>query len=337
MSMRSQQQAAAVDVHVDLNTPKKSPATDKPTTVEYISEVLKKADFLAPLSLFIALHGVGDLLIRRTLSPADIAALKLKNSDILNIAEKLPSTLAALLVSIPAIRLVHFTEAFKGDVFTSYPPEGDRGLGIYLAFTLYDVWVFAVRGREHISSWIHHVLGLLGAALERQYKILAFNPIVALTSEITVPVSNLLWLMQRLHMVEKYPRVYYTALILRAVLFTIFRAPNFIYMVSQMILQTNEDTLRRVNQAVGINESVDISANGGGMSSPNGGGSKKKPLSLKDRLRLISLAFKRLPFIVVFLSILNVSAFGVLNAYWTTLVFKALTRFRNTKAFTAAF
>lgn len=181
------------------------------------SRPFSDAPVLKTLTLHLLLHKIAVHLIKRsgisTLSPPDILFL----------AEKLPSTINALLVSLPSLYLHFSLQPWKQDVLIPYPPLLDKILAAHVGYTLYDIYIMAIVGKQHPSVWIHHVLGALGAGLMRKYQVASFFPAVFLPSELTVVATNALWVLQKLG--RDNTKGYGIWLWIRAVLFCLVRAP----------------------------------------------------------------------------------------------------------------
>ncbi|KAI9343617.1 hypothetical protein BDR26DRAFT_858418, partial [Obelidium mucronatum] len=114
------------------------------------------------------------------------------------LAEKLPSTINALLTSTITIYLLFIKKHFsKSWLKVAYPNLLDYAYAGHIGYTLYDILVMLLdKETSHISSWAHHVFGVLGISVMRMYKTAFFLPTCFLPAEATVVVTNLIYLVQ---------------------------------------------------------------------------------------------------------------------------------------------
>ncbi|KND01973.1 uncharacterized protein SPPG_02480 [Spizellomyces punctatus DAOM BR117] len=272
------------------------------------------AQVLVPLGFHLILHKIAAQLIHY-LSPATLA--RLNSADLLFLAEKLPSTVNALTVSVSSLYLLLKRQPYSEDVIEPYPELLDRTLAAHIGYTLYDSYVMGIVGRQHPSAWIHHVLGALGAGFMRHYKVASYFPAVFLPSELTVVATNVLWVMQKLG--KETGKAYEFWLIVRCVLFLLVRAPAGplgLWYALRVTKRTNDADVRENNIVQKVEE-----RSGQGSLPAKATVAIARPLLLWQRLR-------RLPGIVWILTCINYVVFTGLNTYWTILVFRALFRFR---------
>lgn len=155
-----------------------------------------------PFLGYLLLHQASERMIVAFL-PSNKHLSKLSPKDILQLAEKVPSTVNSLVTAIGGAWVLFKMESFKVErstdsLFTPYPPLLDQVFAAHSAFTMYDMWVMSVKGQEHFSVWIHHVLSFLGTTFMRHFKHAAFFPAAFTLTEGTVVVSNLVWILQKL-------------------------------------------------------------------------------------------------------------------------------------------
>eukprot|EP00842_Homolaphlyctis_polyrhiza_P001957 jgi/Hompol1/2762/HPOL_003024-RA len=235
-------------------------------------------------------------------------------------AQKLPSTVNAVLVgsaSLYTIVLRYIADP-NIDVLTAYPPPTDAIFAIFAGFSLFDS-ALMLSNNEHPSVWIHHILGFAGTSLERIYRVGSFFPLFFCIPELTVPFSNLVWILQRAG-ADKIPSrsasahksLFAWALWLRMVAFLIFRLPSgplSLLLGWRMIRRKYERQIRSADE-------------------PDSDPSRRIPAS-----QILSMFFsdaRKLPLIVSIPMAVNVITFSVLNCYWTALVVKAYRRFITT-------
>ncbi|KAI9091887.1 hypothetical protein DFS34DRAFT_584307 [Phlyctochytrium arcticum] len=143
--------------------------------------------------------------------------------DLIFMAEKLPSIVNCLLVSMGTGWVLFKEQAFKDSVITPYPKVLDRALAAHIGYTLYDTILMAIVGKQHISAWIHHVFGLIGTGLMREYRVASYFPTIFMLSELTVVATNVLWMMTKLG--KDKSQAFGVWLLIRWVAFLILRAP----------------------------------------------------------------------------------------------------------------
>jgi hypothetical protein len=170
--------------------------------------------------LHVGLHNLMSYLLRRLLPP-DVL-VRLTSSELASMAEKLPSSINALLVSVPTMNTIIRKKAFQRDVFRPYPDALDKVFSDHFAFTMYDM-VIMWKNKEHASVWLHHVIGAIGTYFMRYYKVASFFPAAFLATELTVVTSNILWAMQKLG--KENTRAYHAMLVIRCITFVLFRLP----------------------------------------------------------------------------------------------------------------
>ncbi|KAI9209608.1 uncharacterized protein BJ171DRAFT_470570 [Polychytrium aggregatum] len=163
------------------------------------------------------------------------AAKALSPGDALYLAQKLPSTVNALVVGLCSSAAIA-SGLRDGTLFSStfYSDNLDRAFANQAGFMLYDMCVMALHGRESASVWIHHVFGFLGTFLIRIYKQGAGVPGVFAPSELTVLVSNLLWAARKLPDSSLAAASVQARLLrLRALVFLLIRFPVGPYVIAR--------------------------------------------------------------------------------------------------------
>ncbi|KAJ3115192.1 hypothetical protein HDU96_001038 [Phlyctochytrium bullatum] len=235
---------------------------------------------LSPLALHAALH----IVTGRLLFPG----AKLTKRQHMFV-EKVPSTVNALVVSLPVIKMILVDRPWKnGKWLEPYPELLDKVFAAHFAYTAYDLLVMAVVEGEHPSVWLHHVVA-------------SFFPAAFCPSEITVVPTNLLYLLQNLdkvglgHVIAKdaIPGLQTPLMVLRCIGFTLFRlftGPACIFYAVQ----------------------------------------GEKGTTWREKAARFWERFSKLPLLVSSLTLFNILALSGLNAWWTTLVYKAL--FRHLRA-----
>ncbi|KAJ3077013.1 hypothetical protein HDU98_009414 [Podochytrium sp. JEL0797] len=254
-----------------------------------------------PLAGFTALHfATAKALARYTTIPPSLLHIT---------AEKLPSTLNALVASTTALH-VFFHHAHYATSWTQrpYPQPLDTAFATHAAFTLYDIVVMLSDPEtSHITSWAHHVFGLAGTCAIRGYKRGEFFPAAFLPAEMTTVVSNALWLVQRFDAENK--RLVTVLMVLRCLAFTVFRLPAGPWCLWHAI-----HTSRKVE----VQEDED-----GKKSLPAPAASQG---TLSQKFRAFMIEFSKLPLVVKLGSACNVALFTGLNTYWSFLTYRALWR-----------
>ncbi|KAI8821040.1 uncharacterized protein EV422DRAFT_50230 [Fimicolochytrium jonesii] len=221
------------------------------------------------------------------------------------LAEKLPSTLNALHQSLGALHLLLLTRPWRHDIINPYPPTLDRLLASHVGFTLYDCVVMGYVGGQHASSWVHHVLGIVGAGLMRWYRRASYFPTVFLAPEVTVVATNVLWILGRCGVGEGERGV---------VLWTWIRAGLFCAVRGPAGLVGLWYALR-----VAGKQKAELEAKEG------------KELGSASRASAAASLYRQLrtlPAVVWVLTLVNVFTFTGLNSYWTVLVIRSLLRTR---------
>ncbi|KAJ3217991.1 hypothetical protein HDU67_006891 [Dinochytrium kinnereticum] len=111
------------------------------------------ARVLAPLLLHVLLH--------KASASALFPGIKTLTKKQHLFVEKIPSTVNAVLVSVPVIKLLAWDRPWKsGNWLVPYPDLLDRVFAAHFAFTAYDLGVMAFVEGEHPSVWLHHVVAL---------------------------------------------------------------------------------------------------------------------------------------------------------------------------------
>ncbi|KAJ3090642.1 hypothetical protein HK102_003120 [Quaeritorhiza haematococci] len=330
-------------------TPPRS-SSQHPRHVKLLKSILKDTRVWGPLALHICAHKFAAHVVNTTLPASTLRTLS--PSDRLYLAEKLPSTLNALIVSLPSLHLLLRQQPYKHDLFKPYPELLDRVFAAHLGFTIYDMWVMAVQGREHFSVWVHHVLGVLGTGLMRYFKVASLAPAAFCPSEATVVVSNAIWIMQKLKLdgsgargggrgvegrsTQGFERIYGALLVVRAIMFVIFRASAgpllFWYVFSRPQLERSANKLNGNGDPKSKHPTITNSDEP--LLAPNADSKARltpphKPTSLYSRLCSFWSIYKRLPIVVSVLTAINVLTFTGLNFWWTWLTTKAVSRWRK--------
>ncbi|KAJ3414750.1 hypothetical protein HDV05_006089 [Chytridiales sp. JEL 0842] len=185
-------------------------------------------------------------------------------------------------------------ETVGGDWRTPYPPFLDRIFATHLAFTVYDTLLMFQTQDAHPTTWIHHLLGLLGVSMMRKLKTASFFPACFLVTEITLVPSNLLYLVQKMKpssalAKRRHEKLVTALLTIRLVFFLVFRVTA---------------GLRAVYNAIRYER---------------GNSAKEKWESFWEK-------FKGMGLVVGGLTAFNLSVFSVMNGYWTFLAMRGLRR-----------
>ncbi|KAJ3017314.1 hypothetical protein HKX48_003628 [Thoreauomyces humboldtii] len=278
-----------------------------PTLLKTLTSPLVLASFAAHATL----HAATSLVLLKTTTLSQ----SLSPSDIIMIAEKVPSTISALVTSIPSLHMQLSDWPWREDVLRPYPALLDSILAQHIGYTLYNVGIMWIVGGQHPSAWIHHLLGVLGTSLMRHYKLAAFFPAVFLPTELTVVATNALWVLAKLG--RTHTKAYSAWTWIRAALFCGIRAPagvcGLLYALRVVAKQRHAAQVK--NETASGEETRRTTASEGSMAPTRA----KDPGSLWTQMT-------RLPALVWILTVINYAAFSGLNIYWTRLVILALKR-----------
>ena len=242
---------------------------------------------------------------------------RLKPKDLLYLHEKFPSTVNSICTFLGAI---HVLKSFRGNAFSPYTKQIDLLFGAMVGFMTYDLGVMAIRGKEHISVWIHHVLGIAGATGMMYFRVGSYFPACFIVPEITVTASNLLWILDKLNLVGTRflgLDIYQAALWVRVVLFAIFRAPSLPACLLGAIK----------SEAQSISPIPTPSPKSHPTTPPAPPPAPRKHLN--QAIANFIEKYKALPPFVSIFTAINLTVFGVLNSYWSVLVLRALLRYRS--------
>jgi len=243
-------------------------------------------------SLYVLLHFLSSRVLIPKLLPN--ASALLSPTDLTQLATKLGFTVHALHVGMLSLSLI-LRHHFHRSVFTSYPPSLDLLYLDHISYTAYDMLVFLYTGAEKLDMWMHHLFGIAGSMAIIIARRAAFFPTAFAVTELTIPVTNLVWVMDRLKMQES--DIYKYASVLRAMFFVVFRL--FIGLLTLLYAFQNIDGWKRDKRRVG-------------------GG--------KERWEAFWKQFTNLPWWVQAGTVWNVGLFTVLNVMWSKTVIKAAWR-----------
>ncbi|KAI8057257.1 hypothetical protein BDF22DRAFT_740787 [Syncephalis plumigaleata] len=150
-------------------------------------------------------------------------------SDRINLDGLTSSTVHALRTGIGAIRLIMVLRAWSHDTLHPYPDEARNLLAEHAGYTLYDLAAMSMQSYKQSAMWTHHGLGIAGSLAMLYYRRASFYPIAFLATEMTVPVVNGLWLLDKVFANDKtryqgrVGQIRIALVWLRAVVFIVFR------------------------------------------------------------------------------------------------------------------
>ncbi|KAJ1568657.1 hypothetical protein HK405_015535 [Cladochytrium tenue] len=278
----------------------------------------------------------------------------------LHIAKLLNSLHAAGIFAASVPLLYGKARPWARDWLRPFPDDLDRALARVIGFSAYDAVVLACCATKvHPSVWTHHVAAALGAAGTRWYKLASYLPASFLPTEITVVPTNILEHLDGLIPSTLSPSaaaiVYHVRTILllvRCALFTVFRLPStflclkgaldaervmyaplappsFPVVVAPSYLHCRPN-LRRCHEEE-LHRNKEAAAAAANTAQP----SETAPPSSRRSTPRVALSFlwrllTATPAVVAAGSLNNMVLFGLLNSWWTVLVYRAL--FRHLRA-----
>ncbi|ORZ38361.1 hypothetical protein BCR44DRAFT_47527 [Catenaria anguillulae PL171] len=163
-------------------------------------------------------HGVLDFAWRHKLGPQRYNALSRR--DRIYLAEKVCSSVNALVVSGLAFKAIFLDKAYDGDTMHPYPPLAHEAFSHLCGYTIYDLVTMWFQGGDHWSMWTHHLMSLYGTSLIIYLRNPSFYPLLFGVAEITALANNLVWYLQTL---APTSRIIPFALVARAVMFILTR------------------------------------------------------------------------------------------------------------------
>ncbi|KAJ3352731.1 hypothetical protein HDU83_007679 [Entophlyctis luteolus] len=225
------------------------------------------------------------------------------------VAEKLPSTVNAVVVSAHAIYTLLVQRWYSASwIDPPCPPALARAFEIHAGFTLYDLlMMLADPATAHFSSWAHHLFGLAGVCAARVLPEGHFIPAAFMPAEATVVVSNALYLAQLF--TPNNNSLIAILLFVRCLMFTVFRLlPGPIVLWHMVATTPLEKEIARIDEKI-----------------PKVTGEK----FTWDRFRACVRRYTKMPLMSSIGCAINGPLFVILNTYWTVLTYSAFIRFKK--------
>lgn len=248
-------------------------------------ELIKKCLF------FSSAYGITHLLARQMyvkLLPETF--FKLPRNEKIMVAEKICSSLNAIVLSTSSFYLLFRTNEFKGSfgVLRNYPQTLDFTFSSYIGYSLYDLVTMALVGDE-LNMWAHHILGIIGAFLTLKYRYLSYFPTVFLFTEITVLPTNFVYLLRIFY---RKGKTMTAALWTRSVMFACFRtfvAPYCLY-----------SAYKEIRSSI------------------------KGPVNLESFKATVYDELQNVPKFLIILCLFNIGALGYINLSWSIKMLKSI-------------
>ncbi|KNE70808.1 hypothetical protein AMAG_14924 [Allomyces macrogynus ATCC 38327] len=184
------------------------------------------------LAAYAAAHVVLDRVWQKCLGQAKYKALSRR--DRIYLAEKILSSVNALVTSGLAFKAIFLDKAYDGDVLNPYPNLAHTVFASMCGYTIYDLFTMWAQGGDHWSMWIHHIMSLYGTSLIMYFRKPSFFPLLFAVSEITALANNLVWYAQTLRPTSSWLP---SLMVARAVTFTVARAWIAPYALARALAQ----------------------------------------------------------------------------------------------------
>jgi hypothetical protein len=119
--------------------------------------------------------------------------------------------------------------AWSHDTLHPYPDEARNLLAEHAGYTFYDLAAMSMQSYKQNAMWAHHGLGIVGSLAMLYYRRASFYPIAFLATEMTVPVVNGLWLLDKIFANKKtryqgrVGQIRMALIWLRAIVYIVFR------------------------------------------------------------------------------------------------------------------
>ncbi|KAI8615982.1 hypothetical protein BC830DRAFT_1119995 [Chytriomyces sp. MP71] len=244
------------------------------------------ASVLGSLAAYAGMHMVAARLLRQC---------GVDETEVIMLAEKLPSTVSAIYTSSSALQLLVGPKSLWRESWSvPYSEQVDRTFARHIGYTIYDL-ITMTCSKQHPSAWIHHVFSLFGTSAMRFFKQGSYFPMCYSPAEATVVITNLLYVVQKF-LPHQYDLI--TALlVVRALAFTVFRLLAAPLCIRHAIMTTAVP------------------------------GKDADKVTFKERAEaFVSQYFKKLHPVVSVGAAVNVTLFTGLNTWWTLLTYRALWR-----------
>ncbi|KAI8621134.1 hypothetical protein BC830DRAFT_1095967 [Chytriomyces sp. MP71] len=173
------------------------------------------------MNIYCIIHVFVDSLYAR----AAAARFRLSFSERISVAEKVCSSLNAIYTSSAAFTIIFWRADFNPSAFTGaqctspmstilnvYPTapanatylgsflDADWFLPAYIGYSIYDCATMYFQGDNHWSMWVHHLVGIYGAAGNLRVRSLSALSTFAMGTEITAFFVNLVWYAETLNL-----------------------------------------------------------------------------------------------------------------------------------------
>ncbi|KAI9164215.1 hypothetical protein H9P43_008032 [Blastocladiella emersonii ATCC 22665] len=172
---------------------------------------------LTTFAAYTVSHVIVDGVWRRAM-PAHYKSLSRR--DRIYLAEKIASSVNALVVSGLAYKSIFVDGDYDADTMHPYPLTAHRAFVHLCGYTMYDLGTMWLQGGDHWSMWAHHTMSLYGTALITYLRNPSFYPLLFGVSEITALANNVVWYLQTLRPASRAMPYVLTA---RAAAFTFCR------------------------------------------------------------------------------------------------------------------